>query len=293
MWKCQESNSELRQWSIRDSVWVLVQHGRFGMWSTSVGPGAAPACPADSFLWFCGWPSDHEFKVCCIGQPSFISKVSMQTNLFRSSAPCPAGLCVVYMCWCGYEVSREMLVRQWWYGLKGRQRNLRVTTCRYLHPPPPPSPCVEWWFACSRQQNESCLWSSAKFIVHSVRVLCSWQSCIWTTKLQPVSCSFQHRIFELLSPHVAHSTKRHVEAVWKKIDRAFTVHSTDSASQLMGSTVHLHGLLACVPHGWDAEAESSLNLNTKQRCVQGCWKLHETGCIWPFLHSFHLSVSFQ
>ena len=73
----------------------------------------------------------------------------------------------------------------------------------------------------------------------------------------PVSCSFQDRIFELLSPHVAHSTKRLVEAVWKKIDRAFTVHSTDSASQLMGSTVHLHGLLACVPHRRDAEAESS------------------------------------
>ena len=56
---------------------------------------------------------------------------------------------------------------------------------------------------------------------------------------------------------VAHSTKWHVEAVWKKIGCAFTVHSTDSASQLMGSTVQLHGLLACVPRGWAAEAESS------------------------------------
>ena len=72
---------------------------------------------------------------------------------------------------------------------------------------------------------------------------------------------------------VAHSTERHVEAVWKKIGRAFTVHSTDSASQLMGSTVQLHGLLACVPRGWAAEAESSFEHWTALcwRVLKGAW----------------------
>ena len=91
--------------------------------------------------------------------------------------------------------------------------------------------------------------------------------------LQPVSWNFQHRIFELLSHTVAHSTERHVEAVWKKIGRAFTVHSTDSASQLMGSTVQLHGLLACFPRGWAAEAESSFEHWTAlcSRVLKGAW----------------------
>ena len=64
--------------------------------------------------------------------------------------------------------------------------------------------------------------------------------------------------------------------VWKKIGPAFTVHSTDSASQLMESTVQLHGLLACVPRGWVLRPRALLN--TEQRCVEGCWKLYETCC---------------
>ena len=39
--------------------------------------------------------------------------------------------------------------------------------------------------------------------------------------VQPVSWNVPHRIFDLLSLELAHSTEPHVEAVWKKIGRAF------------------------------------------------------------------------
>ena len=85
----------------------------------------------------------------------------------------------------------------------------------------------------------------------------------------------QHRIFELLSPQPAHSTKRHVEAVWKRIDCAFTVHSTDSASQLMGSTVQLHGCshVFRVDECWGWELFWTLNsavFKGVERCMKQC-----------------------
>ena len=84
-----------------------------------------------------------------------------------------------------------------------------------------------------------------------------------------VSCNFQHRIHELLSLQF----ERNVEAVWKKIGCAFMVHSTDSASQLMGSTVQLHGVLARVLHGWVLRRELFWTLNSAVlKGVQSCMK---------------------
>ena len=58
---------------------------------------------------------------------------------------------------------------------------------------------------------------------------------------------------------VAQSTEEHVEAVWKRISRAFTVHSTNSAIQLMGSTVQLHRHACRVDECWGWELFCTLN----------------------------------
>ena len=62
-----------------------------------------------------------------------------------------------------------------------------------------------------------------------------------------VSCNFEQLMFELLSQQLAHSTERHVEAVWKKVSRTFPVHSPGSASQLIME--QFHWLLAYAARG--------------------------------------------
>ena len=107
--------------------------------------------------------------------------------------------------------------------------------------------------------------------------------------IQPVQLStpnFWAAVTTVVHSTVVHSTERHVEAGWKKISHAFTVHSTDSASQLMGPRCSCTGC----SHAFHvderlrpAEIMRAL-LNTEQRCVQGCWKLHETGCVHTSVH---------
>ena len=83
---------------------------------------------------------------------------------------------------------------------------------------------------------------------------------------------------------VAQSTERLGSCVEENRSRFNGSQHRLRASQLMGSTVQLHGLLACVPRGWVLRLRALLN--TEERCAQGCWKLHETGCTLGHEHRY-------
>ena len=94
--------------------------------------------------------------------------------------------------------------------------------------------------------------------------------------LQPVSCNFQHGIFELLSLQWLTAQSD----TWKLCGRRSVALSRFTAPT---QPVSWWGpRCSCTGCSLAFRVDERLRLralwNTEQRCVHGCWKLHETGC---------------